>query len=536
MTEYLFVRQDELAAQVALSLAGITGDVTFSGSVSAIGATKVTNAMLNADVFSNAHTWAAAQTFSAAITALTFNKLTLTQPAAGATLTLINGKTFTVNNTLNLSGTDGKTLTVNNSLTLAGTDATTITFQGTDTYVGRATTDTLTNKSISGATNTLSAIALASLATQTAFSLVGNTTSGAAVPTAFTIGGLTQKGTPAGTDLVLIQDQAASGALKFATITSIGSSAGVSSLNGQSGALINFFEPLGRVTISSGVPVMSSSVTNANSVYYTPYHGNIIPIYDGTNMIPTVFAEISQLTTDTTKSPAAVAASKIYDIFVWNDAGTLRATRGPAWTNSTTRGYTLTMTNGILLNTLAITNGPGALRGTWVGTIASNASSFIDYIFGGSASGGTAASLNVWNVYQRVSVATQVIDSGASYTYTSATIRQARGSAGNQIGFVLGAVEDGVAFSYTERVDTVSGVAGGAGFGIGFDSTTAFGSGKNSINTVGTAQQIASNTNAGIWTPGIGTHALSANENSDGSNANTFDTGGVASLTALLRL
>ncbi|MBI5621077.1 collagen-like protein, partial [Candidatus Gottesmanbacteria bacterium] len=41
-----------------------------------------------------------------------------------------------------------KILTVNNTLTFAGSDAQTITFQGTDTYVGRATIDTLTNKTI----------------------------------------------------------------------------------------------------------------------------------------------------------------------------------------------------------------------------------------------------------------------------------------------------------------------------------------------------------------------------------------------------
>jgi hypothetical protein len=46
----------------------------------------------------------------------------------------------------------GKTFTASNTLTLAGTDGTTITFQGTDTYVGRATTDSLYNKTLVTAT------------------------------------------------------------------------------------------------------------------------------------------------------------------------------------------------------------------------------------------------------------------------------------------------------------------------------------------------------------------------------------------------
>jgi hypothetical protein len=71
---------------------------------------------------------------------------TFVTPALGAaTATTLNGNTITTGTgTLTLAA--GKTLAASNSLTLAGTDATTLTFQGTDTYVGRATTDTLTNK------------------------------------------------------------------------------------------------------------------------------------------------------------------------------------------------------------------------------------------------------------------------------------------------------------------------------------------------------------------------------------------------------
>lgn len=70
-----------------------------------------------------------------AATATSVNKVNLTSPATASTLTIADGKTLGVNNTLSLSGSDGTTLT----------------FQGTDTYVGRTTTDTLTNKTFNSA-------------------------------------------------------------------------------------------------------------------------------------------------------------------------------------------------------------------------------------------------------------------------------------------------------------------------------------------------------------------------------------------------
>jgi len=310
----------------------------------------------------------------------------------------------------------------------------------------------------------------------------------------------------------------------------------VSTLNGQNGNLQLVVPPLGRLTLASGTPVMSASQAARSTVYYTPYAGAIVPIYNGVQFLMLPFNEISQATTDTTKSPAAVANNSVYDIFVWNDNGTIRATRGPAWSNSTTRGYTLTMVNGILLNTSSITNGPYALRGTWVGTIASNGTATIDYIFGAAASGGTAAVLNVWNAYNRVTVGTTVIDNGTTYTYSSSTVRQARASAGNQISFVLGSQEDSVQFFYDFQVLTASTLQSTGQAGVGFDVTNAFSVQKAVIQTPVAAIMTGTNSNSGVWNVGIGTHILAAVEAGDGSTSVTFNDNSTNALSATLRM
>ncbi len=83
------------------------------------------------------------------------------------------------------------------------------------------------------------AVALTEMAAQAAYTIVGNFTGSSAIPTAATIGGLTNKTSPTGSDLVLIQDQAASGALKYSTLTQAlaAVTSGVSSLNTKTGTL-----------------------------------------------------------------------------------------------------------------------------------------------------------------------------------------------------------------------------------------------------------------------------------------------------------
>ena len=69
-------------------------------------------------------------------TATTLNNVTFTAPASTATFTLGSAKTFAVNNTITLAGTDATTMTFpSTSATIARTDAAQ-TFTGTQTFSG----------------------------------------------------------------------------------------------------------------------------------------------------------------------------------------------------------------------------------------------------------------------------------------------------------------------------------------------------------------------------------------------------------------
>ncbi|MCK1479332.1 hypothetical protein IVB27_32480 [Bradyrhizobium sp. 197] len=79
------------------------------------------------------------------------------------------------------------------------------------------------------------AVANSEFATMAAYTFKGNNSSGSATPTDVDIAALTTKGSPAAGDYVMISDQAASGAWKKATISSVGSAGSVSSIAGNTG-------------------------------------------------------------------------------------------------------------------------------------------------------------------------------------------------------------------------------------------------------------------------------------------------------------
>lgn len=238
--------------------------------------------------------------------------------------------------------------------------------------------------------------------------------------------------------------------------------------------------PQGRLTLVSDSPVMTASQSAATTIYYTPYNGNLVPIYNGTAFLATPFSELSNITTNSSTGsagPAAVANNSNYDLFVWHNGGTVTLTRGPAWTSDMARGSgagttELQRVNGVLTNAVAIANGPGANLGTYVGTVRSDGSSQINFIFGGIGAGGTAAVLGVWNAYNRVDVRGLIGDSTNSWTYSTTAWRPSNNSTTMRVSFVSGLPEDFIHFDCGGLVTTNAG-GGNNVVGVGYDSTTA---------------------------------------------------------------
>ena len=281
--------------------------------------------------------------------------------------------------------------------------------------------------------------------------------------------------------------------------------------------------PNGRLTLTSATPVTTGDVTGATTVYYTPYGGNTVPLWDGTRFVTYPYTEMSQATTDASKSPAAVTTNKVYDVFVWNDSGTLRATRGPAWTTNTNRGTgagtsELQMVNGIWTNKNAITNGPGAGAGTYVGSIGSDGSSQIN---------DSVLKRDVWNLpHAAVERSMIVTDATNSWNYTTATWRQANGSAANQVEAVIGLAETMVEADVWASANNAGGAVSYA-VGVGVDVTNA-----NSAQIFGQFQTL-NNAGAPTWAkyrgyPGVGLHTFAWLEISTATGVTTWygDIGG----------
>lgn len=279
-------------------------------------------------------------------------------------------------------------------------------------------------------------------------------------------------------------------------------------------------DPGGRLTLTTGLSVTTADVAGATTIRYTPHMHDRIKLYDGTRWKWYTFTEMSQATTDATKSPAATAATKTYDMFGWDDAATLRCTRGPLWDtgggSNTARGTgagstELEFFGGRWVNKFAITNGPAARRGLYVGSIATDASNQVN---------DTAAKRHVGNAYNRVPRPVFRSDPAVSWTYNTSAFRQANANAANQIEVLLGMPIEPVKCSIFTTASSSGAVGVIAHVGIGVDSTTV-NSAQIRAGDAGFGTSLGAIHAHYSGFPGIGRHTLVWIENGAGSAGTT---------------
>lgn len=243
-----------------------------------------------------------------------------------------------------------------------------------------------------------------------------------------------------------------------------------------------FPPPQGYLTPVSGTPVITTDSSAATAVYYTPYNGNLIPIYDGSWLQPYFFSEMTLTLT------SSQAANQIYDIFAFLDSGTLRIGTGPAWATPTAgsgargtgAGTTqLSRVNGLLSNAVSMTarNGGstysvGANQGTYLGSI------FMDATNGQVTchrSWGQSRKWGIWNYYNRQTVVLVSGDSTATWGYSSGAWRASNGNSSNRNTVFCGVAEEVASNDFLQQVNQDGTIPQptNCGIGIGINVTTS---------------------------------------------------------------
>lgn len=239
--------------------------------------------------------------------------------------------------------------------------------------------------------------------------------------------------------------------------------------------------PQGRLTMTSATPVLATDVSAGTAVYYALYNGNLVPIYNGTTMVPTEFTEL------TLTLVASHAASQIYDVFVFSNSGVLTLATGPAWSVATAgsgargtgAGTTeLERVKGLWVNKVQITG----RNGSTTYTIAANRATYLGSIFMDGTNGqltahtawGQSRKFGVWNAYNRTPVILKAGDSTASWTYATNTWRPSNNASANSLTIFSGLAEDAyqLVFSGHARVDDSTN-DGQMELGIGYNSTSS---------------------------------------------------------------
>lgn len=260
----------------------------------------------------------------------------------------------------------------------------------------------------------------------------------------------------------------------------------------------------GRLTLTTGVPVTTADVTNATTVYFTPYSGSLycglVSLYDGTRWQLYTFSEISL-------ALGTLTAALPYDVFLYDNAGTLTL-EFTAWTSATARATALTTQDGIYVKT-------GATTRRYLGTF---------YTSSTTQTQDNVLQRFLWNYYNRVPRLFIRAES-TTWAYTLTTVRQANNSSANQVEGVIGVAEVLVQINLmcATKSDAAASSGRWAQIGIGEDATNAYDANNMHI----TSQPPLANADRLVHAffrkyPAVGYHKWCWNESAGAVGTNTF--------------
>jgi len=193
--------------------------------------------------------------------------------------------------------------------------------------------------------------------------------------------------------------------------------------------------------------VPPSDVTSATTIYYTPYLGDQIDLYFAGTWQPVTF-------TETALALGTITATVCYDVFGYYSSGAL-ALEKLAWNTAITRATAVVYQDG-----RAIKSGDPTRH--YLGTF---------YPTSTTTTADTLVKRFLYNGYHRRRRPFLRQEATATWTYTTATVRQANGNTANQVECVVGAWESPIHIQLAaDARNTNAGVA--VTVLIGEDSTT----------------------------------------------------------------
>lgn len=265
----------------------------------------------------------------------------------------------------------------------------------------------------------------------------------------------------------------------------------------------------GRLTLTSATPVTTSDVTGATTIYYSPYKGNRIALYDGANWNIRTFSEKTcTLTITCAGGGTALESGKNYDVFLYDNAGTVTVDSLVAWTSDTARSTNIELLDGVYVKS-------GASTRRYVGTFRTTST---------TATEDSVTKRFVWSMHNRVDKRMYVYDSTTSWPYSTQSWREARGQSTNRLQMVIGVNEDAVSANVLSTMSNSTANRRRGFTGVGYDTTSSPSGIAGSCNA---DNQPDYSCTASVTIPvGIGYHYLSWLETGAGTETQTWYGGG----------